>query len=143
MKFVLRPDFQTTGGASGEDFMFSSPVLSYIVAAETPKQPEAAAVYRSFCDTFALLNSLLQPGGLPPFARLELNEQLAKEGALPGGVRLTIAPHERFGNREVQMRAGHAYTWRLSEDDVAKIERARAEAASFRRVDLDEYRRAR
>ena len=143
LKFVLRPAFEKATGESELDITFSSPLLTYRLRTTKPVQQEAASVYRSFCDVFARLNALVRPGGLPPFARLEINDQLARQGVIPTSVRLTIAPQERFGNREVSLRTEHEVTWRLSDDDLATIAEANRQMGSFRRVDLDEYLRGR
>lgn len=104
-----------------------------------PSRP-ASLQYREFCDWYARLGAMLQPGSLPPFARLELNAALSKYQIMPREVRLTILADEEFRKEDIQLRSEHTVTWRLSKEDRDRIDQAGKYLVQFKQVDLAAYR---
>ncbi|HZZ73132.1 MAG TPA: hypothetical protein VFE24_12830, partial [Pirellulales bacterium] len=100
--------------------------------------PEAAKQYREFTDDFARLNAVTNPGSLPPFPRLAVNEALGKRNALPREVELTIAAKKLFG-KPIIRRTEHQFEWHVTPGDEAKIAKAGQFLAEFSKVSLDEY----
>jgi hypothetical protein len=117
--------------------------MTYTVVVEEPVQTEASDQYRRFSDWYARLNGLLNPQALPPAARLAVNEKLAAKRTVPRQVQLRLAPHARFGGKELDLRSDHSYRYDLTSSDEALIRATRQQLAEFRDVTLDEYRRGR
>lgn len=143
LRFCAEPAFQTSERPIEGEIDFVSPLMTYLVMVEKPAQANASDQYRLFSDWYARLNGLLNPQALPPAARLAVNEKLAAQHVVPRQVRLRLAPHARFGGKELDLRSDHSYRYELSSSDEALIRATRQQLTEFREVTLDEYRRGR
>lgn len=134
------PDF-TAGLTTRDDCIeLVGPRVKYVVEHEPAPTAAAAAAYRRFADTAILLKGLLQPGGLPPFPRLAINERVGTAGAIPVAVTLEIDPRLGvLGGRAERMRCTHRVHPRLLDDDRQRIEEARAHVAAAAEVPLAAY----
>lgn len=134
------PDF-TAGFAEHEGRLdLTGPRVTYAVTHEPAPNPEAAQAYRRFADTAILLKALLQPGGIPPFPRLAVNERLAADGAIPVEVKLEIDPRLAvIGARPERLRCVHRLHPRLLSGDLDRIEDAKAHVAAAEAVALAAY----
>jgi len=134
------PDFMSGLTEREERLELVGPRAKYIVTHEPAPTVEAAADYRRFADTAILLKALLQPGGLPPFPRLAINERLARADAIPTDVTLEIDPRVAvIGGRADRMRCTHRVHPRLLHGDRDRIEEARAHVAAAHEVPLAAY----
>lgn len=134
------PDFSTGLTETDARLDLVGPRVKYAVAHEPAPSPEAAEEYRRFADTAILLKALLQPGGIPPFPRLALNERLADAGAIPSEVRLEIDPRLAvIGARTERLRCVHRLHPRLLSGDLERIEDAKAHVAAAESVALAAY----
>lgn len=116
------------------------PRAKYVVAHEPAPTAEAATDYRRFADTAILLKALLQPGGLPPFPRMAVNERLARAAAIPTEVTLEIDPRLAvIGGRSERLRCTHRVHPRLLVGDLDRIEEAKAHVAAADEVPLAAY----
>ena len=123
------------------------PRVRYAVAFDEAPSPEAAAAYRKFADTAILLKALVQPGGLPPFPRIAINEKVAVAGGIPREVSLeldTSRAGEALAASGIKMtgkrlRSVHKLHPRWIESDHRRIEAASARIALAREVPLAEY----
>jgi hypothetical protein len=134
LKFAANPEFEETFEPQGGQLILASHLENYTVSTTPAEHPEAMQEYREFLDWYAQLNSLLS-GGAPPDPRLKLNEALARHKALPITVELL-----RSGEKE-PLRAEHDFTWRISQNDVQRIEDVREALASYRSVSNEEFLR--
>ena len=98
-----------------------------------------ARQYLEFSDSYARLNSLTNPGSLPPFPRLAVNEALFRSRNIPETVQLTTASHARFGGRNTTLRSEHSVNWHLLETDLQKIDEAAEYLVTFTPVSLEKY----
>jgi len=131
------PDFATGFTDDGDRLDLVGPRVKYAVKHEPAPSADAAHAYRRFADTAILLKALLQPGGIPPFPRLALNERLAAAGAIPAEVRLEIDPRLAvIGARPERLRCSHRLHPRLLSGDLARIEDAKAHVAAAETVAL-------
>ena len=73
----------------------------------------------------------------PTRARLALNEELARRELVPTTVRLTL--RDERAAKVAPLHSEHAYTWRLSTDDLLRIARAKKLAAECKPVSFAEY----
>ncbi|MCE9551968.1 MAG: hypothetical protein K8T91_01135 [Planctomycetes bacterium] len=140
LKFCATPRFEPTGGSTSKTLKFKSPLLSYEIETERPDKPEIAARYREFSDWYARVNTLFRPGLLPPFPRLLVNEQLAREQMVPQRVQLTLAPQPSHGNKQVTVRSEQSFVYGLLESDLEKIDKAAGYLVTLRNVSLAAYR---
>jgi hypothetical protein len=132
--FALNPQFKESFDRESGQLILASHIESYTVETEPAAHAGVIPEYHEFLDWYTKLNTL-QAGSLP-WPRLKLNEALARHRALPVKVqRVYAASHEI-------RRAEHDFTWRLSREDLARIEDVRTAMASFREVDNEEFLRA-
>jgi hypothetical protein len=114
--------------------------MTYRAKGVTPNSETAVSTYRNFADWYARLNAT-RPGSLPPFARLKLNQAIAKEGWIPKEVELTVTPKMRVVGRKLVMRSHHAAVWQLSGTDRDRIDKAASHMVSFQAVGFQDYRK--
>ena len=95
---------------------------SYCHAAKSPKGEQSEA-YRTFSDWYARLNSV-QPGRLPPHARLAVNAELARRGLIPTRVELTV--QTGASGKSSTRRSEHEIVWELDETDRRRVEETNA-----------------
>ncbi len=132
LRFAAAPQFEESFEPENGTLVLASALESYTVTTEPTEHPEALAEYREFLDWYAQLNALLS-GGPPPEPRLELNEVLARRKSIPRKVELTRAGQD-------PLRAEHDFTWRLSREDVARIDEVRTSLAAYRMTNNEEFR---
>jgi hypothetical protein len=90
--------------------------------------------YADFADWSARLNAIYAPN-LPPYLRLELNQLIARQQAIPNAITRTT----RQRGQQMELTSRLIPVWRLSQDDLAKIARCGAMLAQFKDVSADEY----
>lgn len=158
--WARKADDEVVRWAGGSDFTdgFDSqeraielhgPKVRYAVAFDEAPSPEAAAAYRKFADSAILLKALMQPGGLPPFPRIAINEKVAAAGGIPREVSLEIDSSragEALAASGIKMtgkrlRSVHKLHPRWIESDRRRVEAASARIAVAREVPLAEYAR--
>jgi hypothetical protein len=132
LQFAADPDFKESFESESGQLILASHVESYTVATTRIEHAAALAEYREFLDWYAQLNTLLS-GGPPPEPRLRLNAALARHEVVPLKVELTR------GREKETLRAEHQFTWRLSREDLDRIDNVRASLASFREVQNQEF----
>ena len=88
----------------------------------------------SFWTAYTQLNTLLSAGSLPPEPRLRLNAVLARRKVVPIKVELARAGED-------PLRAEHAFTWRLSQDDHKRIDEVRVNLAKYQEVPNEQFLR--
>lgn len=158
--WARKADDEVVRWAGGDDFTdgFDSqeqaielhgPRVRYAVAFDEAPSPEAATAYRKFADTAILLKALMQPGGLPPFPRIAINEKVAAAGGIPREVSLELDSSragEALAASGIKMtgkrlRSVHKLHPRWIESDHRRVEAASARIAVAREVPLAEYAR--
>jgi hypothetical protein len=140
LKFAADPKFEES---SADGWMkFSSPFMTYRVKNKLIESASVAAQYRRFSDHSARLNAMLHPGALPPFPRLAINAELAKQEArVPEQVELTLAPQNRLTGKPTVLRSEHSLEPRLLVSDRKKIDEAGESLVTFKEVPVEEYLR--
>ena len=115
----------------------AGPRVRYAVAHVEAPSAEAAETYRRFADTAILLKALLQPGGIPPFPRLALNQRLGETSSIPAEVTLEIEPRAGLlaGGTD-RYRCMHRSRPRLLASDLARLDEARSHVAAADSVGL-------
>ncbi len=113
--------------------------ITYRVRGTPPTTAGPIAQYRLFADWYARLNAT-KPGTMPPFPRLALNHAIEAHRIIPREVELTIEPGNR-NERKLKVRSKHLVTWALNNKDLERIQEANQFWATFKSVQLKEYRR--
>lgn len=138
--FAADPQFQQRHDSEGNRLILSGSLMTYRAKGVSPSSEVAVSAYRTFADWYARLNAT-RPGSLPPFARLKLNEAIAKEGWIPKEVELTVTPKMRVVGRKLIMRSHHIASWQLSPKDRERIEKAASHMVNFQAVGFQDYRK--
>jgi len=131
------PDFTAGLEQSDGQLTLSGPRVRYAVAHVDALSPEAADTYRRFADTAILLKALLQPGGIPPFPRLAINERLNETVSIPTEVTLEIESRGGLltGGTD-RFRSVHHSHPRLLAADFRRLDEARQSVAAAERIGL-------
>jgi hypothetical protein len=139
MKFLADPKLEEGMDEPTGELTFESPLVKYHVLGVDPESPVIVHQYREFSDWYKQLNTALNPGSPPPFARLIVNAALEKRGEIPREVRLTLVSMGGVMARRTMIRSEHRLVRRLVESDRRRIERAAGFITTFRKVGLAEY----
>jgi hypothetical protein len=131
LQFSADPKFDETFDRESGKLVLASHLETYTVETRPTQHQDSLVDYREFLDWYAQLNTLLTAGN-PPNPRLQLNDALARHKVVPDKVAL-----KRAG--EDPIRAEHDFTWRLSQDDLQRIDDVRAALTTYRKVDNQEY----
>jgi len=138
LRFAADPHLEESSDDGGW-MRFSGKLLTYRVQAAQASDPEMAKLYRQFSDASARLNSMLQAGAMPPFARLSVNEALARDGKLPEQVELILAGDAKSGGKPTILRSEHHFSTQLTKADRQRIDEANEELKTFKQVLWEEY----
>lgn len=131
------PDFTAGFTESGRTLELNGPRVRYSVVHAAAESPAAAGSYRRFADTAILLRALLQPGGIPPFPRMAVNDRLEAAVSLPAEVTLEIDSRLALvAGGPCRMRSVHKTHPRLLAADRRLIAEAQSHVASSEAVDL-------
>jgi len=137
-RFESKVEEATENGQPIVRLSLTAKPMEYAVVARPSERPDAVHAFRYFADQFARLNSM-QPGHLPPGARLDLNKALAERNLLPLEITRTILPANPLGKKLV-VRSHHLVNWSLSGEDRKKIDRAGTYLAELSSVSFEDYR---
>jgi hypothetical protein len=141
LRFLAAPKFDRQGVTAAGEMEFASPWATYQVMPQDPANGEIARAYQDFSNEYCQLNTLINPGARPPFARMIVNDALGQRKLTPREVKLTIRPKEGLMAKRTTIRSQHQLAPRLSEADRQQIARAEQFVTSFTLVLLDEYQK--
>lgn len=140
LQFMAQPVFQIEGNKAPGVLKLLSPLVSYQLKTARVEDAEALRQYIEFCDWYAQLNTMVNPGSPPPFARMKVNQVLRSRQEMPLEVELTISVKQpKGGNRQVALRSRHQVAWRLLGEDSVAIDQTAEEMAIFKPVTLQEF----
>ena len=140
-QFLAEPVFEERYDASRRELILYSDLVNYR-AVTSAVDNAVASQYREFSDWYARLNAILIPGSRPPFARLKLNETLARREAVAREVTLTITVVKDGKSQASSIRSEHFLGLTLSPADLALVERAHKSMAAYKLISLDKYQQA-
>ena len=138
LKFAARPQFDQQVDEAAAEVSFNSEFVTYRVVTQKPKGADVSRQYRQFCDLSGRLNGLTNPGGLPPFPRLEVNRALELGARIPEQVHLNIASR-RFGGKPLTARSEHHFHWKILEADNEKIAETGEYLTRLTKVGIQQY----
>jgi hypothetical protein len=141
LKALVNPKFETKVEQFEENdetrvrITMTSKEITYKVVGQRPQHAEAVHAYRQFADYFSRFNAV-RLGGLPPGARLALDQVLAEKALIP----IEIERTDSAPGRKLEVRSRHLINWILSKQDRQRITDAGNYLAEFKEVPFDEVR---
>jgi hypothetical protein len=109
--------------------------IEYHAKCAKPNQTSGLLQYAEFADWSSRLNAFYSDRPLPPFARLMLNREIAKQGYFPEEIqRIT---HSR--GRDSIATSKLLTNWALSSDDLTRIEKVGAMLVEFQLTDAKAF----
>jgi hypothetical protein len=132
LQFAAAPQFKESFDSASGKLSLAGFVENYEVDTTKTNHPSGLAEYYEFLDWYTRLGTLLSAGP-PPEPRLRLNAALARYHVIPLKVELTRAGEDQ------PLRAEHEFTWRLSRQDMIRIDGVRKSLASYRAVTNEEF----
>lgn len=136
--FACNPMFDVNIDDTNKTVQLSSNLLTYRIQAESPKPSFQSAVsrYQDFADWSARLSAKRAGSlNLPPFARIEANRMVAKQGWIPSDVTRTIV----VNSKKQELRSRHAVNWLLPEQDRRLISKANDDLVSLKLVPYPQF----
>jgi hypothetical protein len=139
VRFYAAPEFEEHFDPLRRELLLSSPWLTYRLLVISAKNPVQAAAYREFSDASARLNALLDPRARPPFARLKVDEALARRGSLPREVTLIVTQMKNGSPHQTTLHSEHHFGDTLTDSDRAQIAQAQKALNQFPKIDFTKY----
>lgn len=140
IQFHSAPKFEEKFDASASELTLSSPWIIYRLVLKQVDSREIAAQYREFCDWYARLNTILNPGSKPPDARLVVNESLGRHQAIAREVYLTMTLKKGFPPKRVKIRSEHQLIRQVTKADLDRVTQTRQFMDIFKPVSFEQYR---
>jgi hypothetical protein len=119
----------------------TSPLVSYELTTKPASSPAVSTQYREFCDWYCQLNTLLNPGSRPPFARMLVNETLDKRQLFPQEVKLSVQLGSGFPPKRAAIRSEHRFVDQLTESDRDRVAQTEQYLTIFSPVPFSEYQK--
>jgi hypothetical protein len=132
LRFAAQPAFEESFDADSGTLTLRSELWTYEVATIPAEDAVTLARFREFTDWSTRLNSMMNSTP-PPGPRLELNAVLEKHGVVPVEIRRTV---DATAN---SLRSVHLFTWRLSQEDHGRLDKARQYLATFEKVSNEQF----
>ncbi|HMO12575.1 MAG TPA: hypothetical protein PKD64_03215 [Pirellulaceae bacterium] len=137
--FLVNPVFEESYDLSSNWLTLTSPRLTYRARGSKPQDGTRLPVFNVYLDQFSRLKAT-EPRGMPPFARLELNQAIKRYGFIPEEIHLTLSTGDDDESKTLQLTSRHNVLWQLSKQDREHIELAKKYWITFEEVDLNRYR---
>lgn len=141
LEFLGNPRFDEAFDEQTGELRLTSPWMSYRLATVDTKSEAISEQYRQFSDWHCRLNTVLNPGARPPFARMLVNAALGQRQRLPREVDLKIEYKEGLLPKRVTIRSEHLLVRQLVESDRRRVAQTDQFMAMYTSVDFDEYQR--
>lgn len=141
LKFLVDPRFEEQSKDESGEMVFSSPWLTYRVTTEEAGSEGVSRQYNEFSDWYCQLNTLLNPGSRPPFARMLVNSALEARQRFPREVHLTLRSRDSLLARRITIRSEHQLIGQLVQSDRERIFQTDQYIAIFSPVKFDEYQK--
>ncbi len=137
LRFLADPKLEKK--QEGEYWVFSSSWITYRIKPQQPSDTRIAPLYRNFASWYCRLNTMLNPGARPPFARMIIDEALAAEGLIPQEVELSIREGKGWWPKRTTIRSRHRLVPHLVQSDRDRIRQADQFIGMFLPVEFYEY----
>ena len=141
LRFLGDPQFEAELDEGSGQLSFESPWISYRLTTADVDSDAVWRQYRQFSDWYCRLNTMLNPGARPPFARLAVNSALEERHRFARTVDLTIRPSEGLLSKRLSLRSEHRLIGQLVESDRKRVAQTDQFMAMYTSVDFREYQR--
>jgi hypothetical protein len=135
---LFQPKFEISYDAEQNRLTLASERLTYSAKTVAARHTSGAQRYRQFADWYARLNAI-RPSNLPPFGRLEFNQELADRGLLPVEIDRKLVVDRPVANKTLHAKSKHTVTWLISGTDQSRIEQTDHQLVKFREISPAEY----
>jgi hypothetical protein len=142
MKFLADPVFNERFDPSRNELILQSPLVNYRVIITTVNDVTIPNQYREFTDQSVKLSAILVPGSRPPFARMKLNDALARRESIPREVSLIINSPNDTNSPPSSVRSEHLISLDLTPADIQHIQQARKSMTDYKLVGFDVYHKS-
>ena len=139
VNFLGDPRFEEKYDADAGELALTSTWLSYRVRLQAAERA-VVQQYREFSDWQVRLNTVLSPGARPPFARLALNDAIARHQATAREVHLTLTLKPNSPSKQLVVRSQHEIT-PLTAADVDRVTQIGQFMRTFQPVAFEQYRK--
>ncbi len=140
LRFLAAPEFEASVDEKTGDRVFQSTWLTYRVSTVQTADAKIAHQYASFSDWYGRLNTRINPGSRPPFARMLVNAELDREQLFPERVHLTLRPKgNAVLSKKITLRSEHKLVRQLVESDRRRVAQTDQYMAIFKPVAFEEY----
>lgn len=137
MRFGMDAEVQITGG---NQFELTYDQTQYRVSASIPSEPKWAIQYGQFVDWACRLN-IARPRGVPPFARMRINDTVAKQGLYPEHIEVELK--RRIGEDAntvlVKLRSQTRLSSQINDQTRKRIDDTHSMRVLFKEIPWDEY----
>jgi hypothetical protein len=140
LQFFGQPQFEESYNKAAGELTLSSPWVIYKIKLAAAEKG-IAEQNREFCDRYARLNAVMTPRARPPFARLIVNEAIARRGATARQIELTLVSKKGEGVHQTVIRSEHQLVQPLSKADLERLATAQQNMKAFKTVSFEEYRK--
>lgn len=140
LRFLANPRFEQDFDRSSGRLTLSSPSVDYNLTTAAAESLEISQTYREFSDWYCQLNTLLNPGSRPPFARMAVNEALEKHQQFPLQVELVLRL-DGFPPKRLVIRSEHQLVRELVDADRGRVAQTDQYLAIFTPVAFEEYQK--
>jgi len=139
LRFLVAPKFDEQFDERSGELTLSSQWMTYRVLLTEAGGREIARQYRNFADWYARLNTMLHPGSKPPFARLVVNDAVARRGATPRRVQLTLTPKKSFPHKRITIRSEHELVRQVPQSDLDRVAQTHEFMRIFELIGIEQY----
>ena len=144
IKTCLDPQFEIKQDPETNEWIYDSPKLTYRIKTIPEQYEGQAKAYADFANRYALLNVILSPQNMPPLARMEVNNDLAKKRLLPEEIFITLQPKYKpltISKGKETIRTTHTIIKGLGNADMNQIRQAGERYGRYKQVSFEQYQK--
>lgn len=139
LRFLASPSFKEDYDGQTGELSLSSQWMTYRLGTIPAASDGVSHRYREFSDWYCRLNTAINPGSRPPFARLMVNAALDARALLPREVVLTLQPKQGLLSRKITVRSEHHLIAGLAEGDRNRVAQVGQFMEIFHPLSFDQY----
>lgn len=137
-RFLVATDYQEEIDPDRRQVTLQGDQIRYTFDGIVPENPNVLPAYFEFLDSFTRLQAS-DPGKLPPFPRIRLNQSIRRVGWIPRRVEMQVQANAVF-RTPFAAHTEHQLEEALTAEDRARISETRQQWAQYQGVSLAEFR---
>jgi hypothetical protein len=139
LQFMASPSFDEEFDGQTGELSLTSEWMTYRLGTAPAASEGVSRRYREFSDWYCRLNTAINPGSRPPFARLMVNAALDARHLLPREVVLTLRPKQGLLSKKITVRSEHQLIAGLAESDRNRVAQVGQFMAIFNPLSFEQY----